>query len=171
MRVIKMLGVALLGCAAFLSTVANAQTPVSCNWASIGTENPPNYNITIVYHQCKQTNGTLIANRQLITNKTTGAVQQCTLTPESGYTYSGSCLNPSFSTQSPIVTPTSSCTTPGVQVHGGCANSYNPSFLTNPTYLSRCGTGCTLEYQSQGWTSACPPGNAGSSPQYGLFCK
>lgn len=179
MRVIKMLGAALIGCAAFIGVSANAQTPVSCSWSVISSDGPPNGSWRNIVRVCKESNGALVATQSFL-GTSTGGVQNCVLTPVASISYTGSCISPTFfraaassssAQSSSSVSSVSACATPGMRVQGGCANSYNSSMLTNPTIVARCGSGCSLEYRTIGWTSACPSGYGGSSPEYGLFCK
>lgn len=173
MRVIKMLGVALLGCAAFLSVGANAQqTSVACDLVLVSSDGPPSGASRVIIHQCTESNGNSVATRTLNWTSTAGYTS-CTISTATNIGWTGTCLSPSFyRTQSSTTSSVpSTCTTPGVRVLGGCANSYDSSFLTNPTYLARCGAGCTLEYRTIGWTAACPNSGNGRSPEYGLFCK
>lgn len=173
MRVIKMLGAALIGFAALIGVGASAQTPVSCNLVLISSDGPPDGSSRYITHQCIEANGNVVATRNLIWTKAANGYTSCVISTSTNITWSGTCLSPSF--YRTVVTSSSSsvssCTTPGARVQGGCANSYNPGMLTNPTYLSRCGSGCTLEYRTLGWTSACPNSGEGRSPEYGLFCK
>jgi len=178
MRVIKMLGAALLGFAALIGVSANAQVSVSCNWIVVSSYGPPDGSSRNITQQCKESNGTLVATRNFY-SLANGTVTSCSLSPASNISYTGACMSPSFSrtlasssAQSSSSAPSvSACATPGMRVQGGCANSYNSSMLTNPTIVARCGSGCSVEYRTIGWTSACPSGYGGSSPEYGLFCK
>jgi hypothetical protein len=179
MRVIKMLGAALIGFAAFIGVSANAQTPVACSWTVVSSYGPPDNSYRNIVRECRESNNTLVATQSFV-GYSSGAVQNCVLTPAANITYTGACISPSFfrnaassssAQSSRVVSSVSACATPGVRVQGGCANSFDSSMLTNPTYLSRCGSGCTLEYRTIGWTSACPNSGNGRSPEYGLFCK
>lgn len=179
MRVIKMLGAVLISCAAFFGASVNAQTPVSCNWTVVSSYGPPNNSYRNIVRECRESNNALVATQSFV-GYSSGAVQNCVLTPAANITYTGVCISPSFfrntapssfTQSSNVVSSVSACTTPGMRVQGGCANSFNSSMLTNPTIVARCGSGCNLEYRTIGWTSACPSGSGGSSPEYGLFCK
>lgn len=173
MALIKILGAALLSCAAFIGVNANAQqvTPVSCTWGTISSYGPPDNSWRDIVRACKESNGTLVANQSFRGYNGTGVMQNCVITPATNITYTGTCESPSFFRNIPPPPPDSLCTTPGVRIQGGCANSYDSSMLTNPIYLSRCGSGCALEYRTIGWTSACPNSGNGRSPEYGIFCK
>jgi hypothetical protein len=169
MRVIKMLGAALLGCAALMSVGVSAQqvVPVSCTWGVISSTGPQDNSWRDIVRECRESNSALVAT-QSFRGFANGTVSNCALAPAANISYTGACMSPSFSKT--ITSPT--CTTPGMQVHGGfCANSADPALLTNPTYLARCGAGCSLEFKNVGWTSKCPNSGNGRSPEYGVFCK
>lgn len=177
MKLIKMLGAALLSCAALMSVGANAQqTPVACNLVLVSSYGPPSGVSRVIIHECNESNGNTVATRTLNWTST-GGYTSCVISTASNIGWTGTCLSPSFyrgtasssSAQSSSVPST--CTSPGRRVHGGCYNSFNQSMLTSPTYLSRCGTGCVLEDRNLGWTSVCPALYEGRSPEFGLFCK
>lgn len=169
MRVIKMLGATLIGFAAFIGVSANAQqVPVSCNLVLISSDGPPNGSSRYITHQCKESNGNAVASRALVWTQATNGYTSCTISTQADITWTGTCLSPSFFR---TTTPPPACTSINVQVQGGCANSYDSSMLTNPTIVARCGSGCSLEYRTIGWTSLCPNSGSGRSPEYGLFCK
>lgn len=177
MRVIKMLGAALLGIAAVVSVSANAaQEPVSCVWHLVSSDGPPSGATRYIVLQCKESNGNQIATRNLIWTQAANGYTSCSISTAPNIGWTGACMSPSFyrnitSSSSAQSSSVSSCATPGMRIQGGCANSYDSSMLTNPTYVSRCGSGCSLEYRSLGWTGACPNSGDGRSPEYGLFCK
>lgn len=180
MSVMKMLGAALLSCIALMSVSVNAQpVPVSCNWSVVSSYGPPDNSWRDIVRQCKESNGTLVAT-QNFRGFANGTVTNCSLTPASNIGYTGACMSPSFyrttsssssAQSSSAASSVSACTTPGLRVHGGCANSYTPALLTQPNIQARCGTGCTLEYQVLGWTSACPNVGEGRSPEFGIYCN
>ena len=170
MRAIKKIGCLFLGLAAFFTLNANAQTQnvaVSCNWVQTGSQSGP-YTAIITF-QCQESNGNVAATRSLTYSAPNWAVTYCTISLASGVFNSGSCQSTNLYRQ--VIPPTSTCTTPGVRIQGGCVNSYDSSMLTNPIFLSRCGSGCALEYRTVGWTSACPNSGNGRSPEYGIYCK
>lgn len=182
MKVIKMLGAAMLAGAAFLSIGVNAQTVVPCTWAVTSSYGPPDGSIRYVTQQCKEANNTLVATRSFTAWPNVSTVADCVLTPAAGITYVGSCPPgasltfyrnasssssvPSSSSTSSSISSVSACTTPNVRVQGGCTHNYDSSMLTNPTIISRCGSGCSLEFRSLGSTSACP-----QTGEYGIYCK
>lgn len=176
MRVIKMLGAALIGFAAFIGVSANAQTPVACSWTVVSSYGPPDNSYRNIVRECRESNNTLVATQSFV-GYSSGAVQNCVLTPAANITYTGACISPSFfrnaaSSSSAQSSSAPACTTPGRQVFGGfCANSADSSMLSNPTYLARCGSGCSLEFKNLGWTTRCPNSGQGRSPEYGVFCK
>ncbi len=180
MRVIKMLGSVAISFAAFIGLSANAQTPVSCTWTVVSSYGPPNNTYRNIVRECRESNNALVATQSFV-GYSNGDVQNCVLTPAANITYTGSCMSPSFfrnvassssAQSSSTASNVSSCTTPGMQVHGGfCANSADPALLSNPTYIARCGAGCSLEFKNVGWTSRCPNSGNGRSPEYGVFCK
>jgi hypothetical protein len=183
MRVIKMLGAALIGFAALVGVSVNAQTLVSCSWNTVSSEGPSNGSVKYIVQQCKESNGAVIATRNFVWSAANG-LQSCSMTTAPSISYTGDCLQPvsptfyravvssSSAQSSSTASSVSACTTPGMQVHGGfCANSVNPALLTNPTYIARCGAGCSLEFKSVGWTSTCPNSGNNRSPEYGVFCK
>lgn len=180
MNLIKMLGATLLSCLALISVSASAQqVPVSCSWTVVSSYGPADNSWRDIVRQCKEANGTLVAT-QSFRALSNGGVSNCSLSPITNVSYTGDCMSPSFyrnaassssAQSSSSSSSVSACATPGLRVHGGCANSYNTDLLENPTIQARCGTGCTLEYQVIGWTTACPRGRDGSSPEFGLYCK
>jgi hypothetical protein len=178
MRVIKMLGAALLGIAAFVSVGANAaQEPVSCVWSLVSSEGPLTGATRYIVLQCKESNGNQAATRNMVWTQAANGYTSCSISTALSIGWTGDCMSPSFyrtiassSSAQGSSTP-SSCATPGMRIQGGCANSYDSSMLTNPTIVARCGSGCSLEYRTIGWTSACPNSGNGRSPEYGLFCK
>lgn len=179
MRAIKILGAALLVCVGCIGVSANAQTSVSCNWGVVSSYGPPDNSWRDIVRECREPNGTLVAT-QSFRGFATGGTSNCSLSLATNISYTGACMSPSFTRNvtpassaqsSSVASSVSACSTPGMRIQGGCANSYDSSMLTNPTYVSRCGAGCTLEYRSLGWTSACPSSGNGRSPEYGLFCK
>jgi hypothetical protein len=184
MRVIKMLGVALLGLAALVSVGANAQqVSVPCVWQTISSEGNPNGSSRYITQQCKESNSSLVATRKFVWIQGQGVISCDMSYLAPGVSYTGNCLEPtspsffrspvssSSAQSSSAASSISACATSGRRVQGGCANSYNSSMLTNPTIVARCGSGCSLEYRTIGWTSACPNSGNGRSPEYGLFCK
>lgn len=183
MKVIKMLGAALLAGAVFLSVGVNAQTIVPCTWGVTSSYGPPDGSVRYVTQQCKEANNTLVATRSFTAWPNVATVANCIITPATGITYVGSCqpntsltfyrnaASSSSAQSSSAASSVSVCTTPNVRVHGGCANSYDSGMLTNPTIIARCGSGCSLEYRTIGWTSACPNSGNARSPEFGLFCK
>ena len=181
MRAIKILGAALVGFAAFVSFGAYAaQEPVSCVWSIVSSDGPPSGATRYIVLQCKESNGNQVATRNLIWTQAANDYTSCTISTAPNITWTNTCLLPSFyrttassssAQSSSAPSNVSTCATPGRPVQGGCANYFDSSMLTNPTYLSRCGSGCTLEYRTLGWTTACPNSGNGRSPEYGLFCK
>lgn len=171
MRAIKMLGAALLGVAAFLSVgVHAAQEPVSCAWSLVSSDGPPSGATRYIVLQCKESNGNQVATRNLVWTQAANGYTSCTISTAPSIGWTGDCMSPSFY-RTIVNIPVSTCTTPEARIQGGCANSYDSSMLTNSTYVSRCGSGCSLEYRTLGWTSVCPNSGNGRSPEYGLFCK
>lgn len=180
MSLVKMLGTALLSCIVLTCMSANAQqVPVSCTWSVVSSYGPPDNSWRDIVRQCKESNGTLVAT-QSFRGFANGNVSNCSLSLASNISYTGACITPSFyrttsssssAQSSSAASSVSACATPGLRVHGGCANSYTPALLTQANILARCGAGCTLQYQEVGWTSACPYSGQVRSPEFGLYCN
>lgn len=96
MKVIKMLGTVLLGCAALMCVSANAQTPVSCSWSVTSSYGPPDNSWRDIVRVCKESNGALVATQSFRGYNVTGVTQNCVLTPAANIGYTGACMSPSF---------------------------------------------------------------------------
>jgi hypothetical protein len=178
MKLIKMLGAVLLSCAAVMSVGANgAQEPVGCVWSLVSSDGPPSGATRYIVLHCKESNGNQVATRNLVWTQAANGYTSCTISTGPSIGWTGDCMSPSFyrtiasSSSAQSSSAPTTCTTPGMRIQGGCANSYDSSMLTNPTYVSRCGSGCSVEYRELGWNNVCPYSGIGRSPEYGLFCK
>lgn len=171
MRVIKMLGAALIGCVVFFGVGANAQTPVSCSWSVISSEGPPNGSWRNIVRVCKESNGALVATQSFL-GYSNGDVQNCVLTPVASISYTGSCISPAFfravasssSAQSSSSAP--SCNS-GAYIGSGCANSMTASPGFGAAVQQVCGTGCPVRYENFGATNGCWT----QSPYLKAYCK
>jgi hypothetical protein len=173
MRSLKIVGAALLSLFAITSANASAeQVPVSCSWSVTSSYGPPHEEWRNITRQCKESNGDLVAT-QTFKGFDGGGVENCSLTTEPDYGYSGDCMEPTAPSffKNIVVEPPSSCTTIGVRVHGGCANAMPSGILTDSSVIGRCGQGCSLEVQYLGYNRACPFSGRGRSPEYGIYCK
>ncbi|MGD8176291.1 hypothetical protein [Marinimicrobium sp. ARAG 43.8] len=176
MKIQKILSIIILGFIAFVGVHVNAEAvPVSCSWSVISSYGPPDNSWRDIVRECKETDGTLVAT-QTFRGYSNGNVENCSILPEDGITYTGACMTAEFFREELNGGGngggnSSQCTTPGMRVQGGCANSYDSSMLTDPVILGRCGSGCSLRFETLGWTEACPFVGHNRSPEYGLFCK
>lgn len=164
MRVIKVLRVAFFCCLAVIGVSANAQTPVSCNWATISSEGPPNGSSRYISQQCNESNGTFVAGRSFVWVQ--GSITSCNLSTATNVTYTGDCMSPSFFRTSIPSTP--ACANAGKYLGNVCGNSAS----NIPVHLA-CGSNCSLRFETVGWTAMCPhPGQSpAGSPELKVFCK
>lgn len=167
MRVIKMLGAVLLGCAALMSIGASAQqvVSVSCSWSVVSSYGPPDNSWRDIVRECKETNGTLVATQSFRGYNATGVTQNCVLTPAANISYSGACMTPSFSRTIP---PAPACNS-GAYIGAGCANSMTNSQGFWMEVQRVCGTGCQVTYKNLGWGGV--HGCHQQSPKLEAYCK
>jgi hypothetical protein len=173
MRVLKILGSALIGCAALFAFTASAQTqnvPVSCNWVQTGSQSGP-YTAIITF-QCQESTGGVAATRSLTYSSPSWAVTNCSISLASGVLNSGNCQNTSLYRVVPVVVPVSTCPNAGKLITSSCGNSLGSSAF-GQWAMQQCGSGCTLRYETVGWTAQCPhPGQSpAGSPEVKVYCK
>lgn len=164
MRVIKMLGAALLGCAALMSIGASAQqvVSVSCGWSVVSSYGPPDNSWRDIVRECKESNGTLVATQSFRGYNATGVTQNCVLSPAANISYTGACMTPSFSRTIVV----SSCNS-GAYIGSGCANSMTASPGFGAAVQQVCGAGCPVRYENFGATNGCWT----QSPYLKAYCK
>lgn len=165
MRLIKMLGVALLGCMALVTFNASAQTqnvPVSCNWVQTGSQSGP-FNAIITF-QCQESNGNVAATRSLTYSAPSWQVTYCTISLASGVYNSGTCQNASL--YRVVTVPAPVCNS-GAYIGAGCANSMTSSPGFNNAVQQVCGTGCPVRFENLGATNGCGV----QSPYLKAYCQ
>lgn len=165
MRVIKMLGAALIGFAAFIGSSANAQqvVPVSCNWIVVSSYGPPDNSWRDIVRACKESNGTLVAHQSFRGYNGTGVMENCVLTPAANISYTGTCASPSFSRTIP---PSPSCNS-GAYIGAGCANSMTGSPGFGTAVQHTCGAGCPVRFENFGGINGCYV----QSPYLKAYCQ
>lgn len=174
MRVIKMLGAVLLGCAALMSIGASAQqvVSVSCSWSVVSSYGPPDNSWRDIVRECREANGTLVATQSFRGYNATGVTQNCVLSPAANISYTGACMTPSFtrtlvaSSSAQSSSSASSCNS-GAYIGSGCANSMTASPGFGAAVQQVCGTGCPVRYENFGATNGCWT----QSPYLKAYCK
>lgn len=176
MRELKILGSALIGCAALFAFTASAQTqnvPVACNWVHTGSQ--AGQSAAIITFQCKESNGNVAATRSLTYSAPSWQVTYCTISLASGVLNSGTCQNASlYRVVSVVVPPPSSSSNSSAstcfsgQVLGqACLYSQGPwgSYLTpTPNPMACGGSSCVVDTTEKGYNDTCRPGS--SAQQY-----
>lgn len=165
MRLLKILGSALIGCAAFFTFTASAQTqnvPVSCNWVVVSSYTAPFGYVTNL--DCKEQNNNKAAGKTLVSNS--GTPTTCSISLSSGVLNSGSCTSPVL--YRAIVT--SQCQNIGKFVGGVCANGTNSSAF-GTYFQQQCGAGCTPRYENLGFINGCYSGPPNGSPYLNVYCQ
>ncbi|WP_152600242.1 hypothetical protein [Cellvibrio mixtus] len=172
MRVIKMLGAALLGLAVLINVGANAQgVPVSCTWSVASSEGPPNGTWRDVVRVCKEANNTWVASQNFRSYNGSNVMENCTLTLAANISSTGACSSPSFfrtavSSSSASSSASPVCPNAGKFLGQGCANG-----TANIPVPTLCGNNCSLRFETIGWTTACPYAGEGRSPEVKVFCQ
>lgn len=170
MRLVKMLGTALFICAAFIGVSANAQqVPVSCNWSVVSSEGPPSGTSRHIVVQCKESNGNVVATRNLTWTNTDGYTS-CTISTASDIGYTGTCMLPSLyrttTAPSSVTSSTPNCNS-GAYIGSGCANSMTASPGFGAAVGQVCGTGCPVRFENLGATNGCRV----QSPYLNAYCQ
>jgi hypothetical protein len=153
MRVLKILGSALISCAALFAFTVSAQTqnvPVSCNWVQTGSQ--AGQSAAIITFQCKEANNNVAATRSLTYTAPSWQVTNCSISLASGVYNSGTCQSANLYRVEQVVTP--NCNS-GAYIGAGCANSMTASPGFGAAVQQVCGTGCPVRFENLGATNGC----------------
>lgn len=170
MSVLKKVGSFILGAVALIAIQATAQTqnvPVSCSWVQTGSQSGPF--AAIITFQCQESGGSVAATRSLTYTAPTWQVTNCSISTASGVFYSGTCQNASLYRVQTVV---SACANAGKLITSACGNSLG-SDAFGQWAMQQCGSGCSLRYETVGWTAKCPhPGQSpAGSPEVKVYCQ
>jgi hypothetical protein len=156
MKLIKMLGAALLSCAALVSVGANSQqVPVSCTFTNVSVS--WSASLITANQDCKESNGTLVAHRTI--NASPMGEPSCSESLVGGVSNNGSCLRPSF-------VRGGQCQNIGKFVAAGCANGFSSNGFSN-FYYQQCGSGCSGRSVNLGSINGCSQ----QSPYLNIYCQ
>lgn len=164
MKLIKILGAALLTCVTLASTSVSAQTqnvPVSCNWVQTSSQSGPF--TAIITFQCKESNNNVAATRTLTYSSPSWQVTNCSISLASGVYNSGTCQSANLYRVVPVAAP--SCNS-GAYIGAGCANSMTNSPAFGAAVGQICGTGCSVRYENLGAINGC----YSESPYLKAYC-
>lgn len=161
MKILKKLGVALLGCMALVAFNANAQTqnvPVSCSWVLVSSSSGSSG--AIIHLKCQESTGNIAATK--VINYRTGMPQLCSISLSSGVFNSGTCENPNLYRKVDNL-----CKNSGTYIASGCANSMTSSAGFGAEVIRLCGGASCVTYQNLGGVNGCYR----ESPFLNAYCK
>ena len=150
MKLIEMVGAALLSCGALVSVGVNAQqtVPVSCSWTITSAPFSATQQTTV--QQCRDSNGLAIANRTFVFSSPFTSAPVCTLTTITNISNpSGNCLSPSF-----VKTIPTNCNS-GAYIGASCANSMSSPGFGNAVQTVCGSTSCQIRYEYFGSINGC----------------
>lgn len=181
MKLLKIFGmacVASFSAASFNASAAGATT-VSCNWV-LNDVNSFTGGATVT-QSCMATTQELIATRVATYINDPITPRECTITPSTGISFSGSCTDPVFERENSTraAAPTSSHTwqsnCSGTRIGNLCANYLDSDSFKNARYHVCGSREASLCVVTVGWTERCPgPSGSigfGGSPEVTAYCN
>lgn len=161
MKLIKMIGTTLLGCAALMSVGVSAQLPASCSWEITNTIFTPQQQTT--YQRCKDNNsGAWFANRTLVSSAPFTSPPTCTISVIGNTINTGTCLQPnlvrtSTTCQSGVVLGQSCKYMRGA--YGSWQLIVGPNGNDQAKYAMCGDASCPIDNIEKGYNDICLPGS------------